>query len=471
MSLIKQQLIDSILRGWRLPKFYFLKVSDDPEQYEVVDGQQRLVAIYEFLDNVLPLGAKSAKEFGGQHYRDLPTRVSDRFDDFQIQYDIIEEGAEKDIKEFFQRLQEGLPLSASERLNSVHSKLRDFLRTLAGHQFFKEKVAIDDKRYAYFDITSKVAAIELEGLDTGLRYDDLKALFEAQSSFSSRSNVAQRLRQTFDYLNRVFKERSALLKNRTVVQSVAILVSKLVSGGRAAGAEGKLLSFFGGFMAELSRQAELGEAATDVDYVRFQNSINANVRTGARVRHEVLLRKLLAFDPSFYDLLDLTAIADSGPTASLKETGERIAKLVKVINEAYSATAGEDLFKPTNRTVAALTQLGKRIGTMDDYKRFIDDAYFLFRESPGNRLDPNPPQSFTDVNQLRTDLQHDVDHGERKKVAAKKKKIGTVFRKYSGESSPFTIGPERFPLVQANLLSALESDLLLLVPRFAKAGA
>ena len=49
----KQQLVDSILRGWKLPKFYFLKVAED--EYEVVDGQQRLSAIFEFLDGALVL--------------------------------------------------------------------------------------------------------------------------------------------------------------------------------------------------------------------------------------------------------------------------------------------------------------------------------------------------------------------------------------------------------------------------------
>ncbi|PYJ86443.1 MAG: hypothetical protein DME22_05285 [Verrucomicrobia bacterium] len=34
----KRLLIDSILRGWKLPKFYFLKVSSDPDEYEVVDA-------------------------------------------------------------------------------------------------------------------------------------------------------------------------------------------------------------------------------------------------------------------------------------------------------------------------------------------------------------------------------------------------------------------------------------------------
>lgn len=34
----KQTLIDTVLRGWKLPKFYFLKTSDSPEEYEVLDG-------------------------------------------------------------------------------------------------------------------------------------------------------------------------------------------------------------------------------------------------------------------------------------------------------------------------------------------------------------------------------------------------------------------------------------------------
>jgi uncharacterized protein with ParB-like and HNH nuclease domain len=51
----KQNLIDTILRGWKLPKFYFLRITENPEGYEVVDGQQRLSAIYEFSDNELLL--------------------------------------------------------------------------------------------------------------------------------------------------------------------------------------------------------------------------------------------------------------------------------------------------------------------------------------------------------------------------------------------------------------------------------
>lgn len=462
----KQQLIDSILRGWRLPKFYLVKVSDDPEQYEVVDGQQRLSAIFEFFDNQLPLSADSASEFEAQYYRDLRSTVSDRFDDFQIQYDVIEEGDEREIKDFFQRLQQGLRLSSSERLNAVHSKLRDFARKVARHHFFQEKVAIADRRYAHFDIVSKVIAIQIDGVDAGLRYEDLKQLFEGQSAFSARSNVAQRLGTTCDFLNRMFPERSPLLKNRTVVQSLATLVSRLIASGKATGEEKRIRKFFDHFMGELNRQVELGENATDADYIRFQRSINANVRSGARVRHEVLLRKLMTFDPGSFDLLDPTAVAEGGPTGSIKEAAERIATIIAGINEAYSAKHGQDLFKATNKTTGALSRIGRRINNLNAYQELLDDLYFLFRESLGSRLADELPTSFVAVNQLRTDVKHDVDHGDRKKVAAKKKKIGATFAQYSGGSSPYTLAPERFPLLQANLLAALESDLRMLTSKF-----
>ena len=121
----------------------------------MVDGQQRLTAIYEFLANELALSEESTKEFGGPYYKDLKSKYSDAFDDFEIEYDEIEDASEEELKQFFQRLQQGLPLSSSEKLNSVHSKLRDYCRILTKHNFFSKSVALANTRLAHFDIASK----------------------------------------------------------------------------------------------------------------------------------------------------------------------------------------------------------------------------------------------------------------------------------------------------------------------------
>ena len=336
-SVKKQQLIDSILRGWKLPKFYFLKTSEEPEEFEVVDGQQRLTAIFDFLDNILPLSSDSQKRFKGKLYRELSSTVSDAFDDFEIEYDEITDANETETKEFFQRLQQGLPLTSSEKLNAVHSNLRDFCRTVSKHRFFTEKVTFADKRYAYFDVVSKVAAIEIEGIDTSLRFDDLKRTFESQATFSANSAVAKRLKATFDFLAKSFSGKSEVLRNRSIVQSVATLAAAIVTTGRSPGHEQRFRKFVKDFTAELSKQVELGPAATDSDYLLFQRSVNANVRSGSRTRQEILLRKMLRSDPNFADIFDSTIVASSGIKQDVERLGSSIAALVDQANSKYSA--------------------------------------------------------------------------------------------------------------------------------------
>lgn len=454
----KQKLIDSILKGWKLPKFYLLKTSSNPEEYDVVDGQQRLLSIFDFFGDALPLSEESAKAFGAQYYSQLPDAVSDAFDDYEIEYDEIEDASDEEIKEFFQRLQEGLPLTSSEKLNSVHSKLRDYVAKLAKHRFFK---AIDasDKRYGHFDIMAKAAAIEVEGIDVGLRYDDLHAVFQSQAQFSDKSNIAKRLDQALNFLADAFPAKTGLLRNRTMVQSLISLTARLVQSGKAKGKENRLAEFFAAFAKDLAKQVELGQQATETDLIEFQNTVNANVKTGARTRQEVLVRRLLAFDPSFADVFDAADVAEFGMAKAVASRATELAELVGAVNEKHSAEKGEDLFKATNKTALAQARLAKPLKDFEDYKSFVDDLYFLFYEGAGSRFGEALPASIADVKALRTALRHDVDHGKPSKVRSKKIGMGDVFKKYSGEPSPEAIAPERFVVVQGNLLAALKRDL------------
>ncbi|NPD90170.1 MAG: DUF262 domain-containing protein, partial [Asgard group archaeon] len=58
----KQMLIDSILRGFDISQIYLAETREDSKyEYEVVDGQQRLSAIWGFFEDKLLIGEK-AKE-------------------------------------------------------------------------------------------------------------------------------------------------------------------------------------------------------------------------------------------------------------------------------------------------------------------------------------------------------------------------------------------------------------------------
>ena len=71
----KQLLIDTILRGLDIPKFYWKQI--DEEHFEVIDGQQRIRTIWEFYDNKFKL-AKDADPIINEEIKDtivlpLPT--------------------------------------------------------------------------------------------------------------------------------------------------------------------------------------------------------------------------------------------------------------------------------------------------------------------------------------------------------------------------------------------------------------
>lgn len=456
----KRLLIDSILNGWKLPKFYFAKTSSDPDEFDVVDGQQRLATIWEFQENKLQLSDETAKCFGGSTYKTLPESVTDDFDDFEIQYDEITEATDDDIQEFFQRLQAGKALTAAERLNSVNSNLTTFARKLATHSFFTEKVASANTRKAYFDMSLKSLALEIEGFGVSLRHDELKALAESQSNFSEESQVATRLLSTLDYLNRCFPDKSSVLRNRSTIQSFITLAAVIVASGRSTGTEARLHLFFKDFITQLAKQNELGTKATDTSYLDYQRTLSANVKSGAKDRHEILMRKLLISDPVWMSILTLKDSASIAISTEIDNLGHRIGSLVSLKNEQHSAEYGSDLFKATNRTFTAMTSIREPIKDFEGYSKFIGELYFVFREGPGKRLEGKIPHSFVDVNLLRTGLQHDVDHGKPGEVARKNRKIGQAFARYaSGETSPSTLAPEHFPLVQAALLRSIATDL------------
>jgi Protein of unknown function DUF262 len=103
----KQLLIDSILRGYDLPKFYLRKSTEEGYDYEVVDGQQRLNAIWDFLhDNIsLPDEADDLPHgnLAGKKCSELAHDLQDVFYGYQITVVCIEEWTDLEVRDFFLR--------------------------------------------------------------------------------------------------------------------------------------------------------------------------------------------------------------------------------------------------------------------------------------------------------------------------------------------------------------------------------
>lgn len=256
----KQKFIDTIFKGWHVPKLYFRKIDD--ETFECVDGQQRLNAVFDFYENKLPLLEEQAKLYKGKYYEDLPASVTDCFDDFLLQIEEIEADAEEEIdaeiEELFKRLQLGVPLNAPEKLNAIGGGLRDFLKELSKHTFLKNKLATKDTRYTYLDICSKVAHLVIYGAHHNMRYEELEKMYQDNRDFSSNTAIAKKLLAIFDFLDRAFPKKEDVLRNRATLISVCHIIFELSEARSLKGLESKFKKFVEEFSENLRMKSKKG---------------------------------------------------------------------------------------------------------------------------------------------------------------------------------------------------------------------
>jgi hypothetical protein len=98
--------IDSILRGYPIPKMYFRSTIDPKTQSsvrEVVDGQQRLLAIFDFADDNLQLTIR-AGEFRGLRYSDLDQELKTQFLSYTFVAEQFINADDDDVLEVFARI-------------------------------------------------------------------------------------------------------------------------------------------------------------------------------------------------------------------------------------------------------------------------------------------------------------------------------------------------------------------------------
>jgi len=147
----KSRLIESILLRIPLPSFYFSEDTDGG--YAVVDGLQRLCAIFHFKNsnllqsttgvslNLLRLeGLQYLKDLENKTYTELDRNFQRRISELEITANIIRSSTPVPVKfNVFARLnQGGMPLNAQEIRNAIFpGKWRDELRNLAESEEFR----------------------------------------------------------------------------------------------------------------------------------------------------------------------------------------------------------------------------------------------------------------------------------------------------------------------------------------------
>jgi len=310
----KQLLMDSILRRYDIPKLYLRVVDKPPYKYEVVDGQQRIRAIWEFCQDSFPLSTECDPVHGhvvaGALFSALPNDLVDEFQTYDLSFVILEDATEDEVEEMFTRLNNGETLRAAEKRNALPGQMKVFIKELALNPFF-QNVAFKDTRYAFDQVCAQMTLLELEGGPTDTKARALEKMYKDNVKFDKNGRTAKKIKRVLNFLYNTFPEKIPELRKQNVV-SLYLLVSELLEKYTISGKEATMRDWFIEFEKERREEQENPEDDREPDWIRYQETIMQAVDSKASIefRHKMLMTSFLLYYPELEPLDAQRAFTD-----------------------------------------------------------------------------------------------------------------------------------------------------------------
>jgi len=266
----KQLLVDTIFRGMDIPKFYLWKIdqntlvngypegdtrnlyrsilekkrdeNDDPDPYvfEVVDGQQRIRSILEFM-GVKPPNAECFRgawhePFSapietpmakGRYYSQLNADQQIRFEEKPLSVMVLEHASIDEIRDMFLRLQNGTPLNAQQKRDAMGSKIGQVARELANLTFFKISVNFDNTQSTHTLVASQMLQLEIREKIVSCASRQMDKLYSHYKQAPVDSISRTRAEKIINLLSKIFPEKNPHL-NQNYALSLYWLLSRIL---------------------------------------------------------------------------------------------------------------------------------------------------------------------------------------------------------------------------------------------------
>lgn len=223
----KQYLIDSIINGFDIPKFYVAdfvffssKLNEKKTSYAVIDGKQRFEAIFDFFEDKFPLSSSfellENKEINlaGKKYSDLKSDypdVAEDFDNFSPDVVGVITDNKNFIEELFVRLNRGKPLSGAELRNAISSPTAEMIRIIGSHSFFSDVVKFSTNKGENLNSAAKILMFEHNGIQETKKSNLDKFVQSNQYSAKEIEFSTSNVLKTLDLMVKTFRFKDDLL--------------------------------------------------------------------------------------------------------------------------------------------------------------------------------------------------------------------------------------------------------------------
>ncbi|EDY82164.1 conserved hypothetical protein [Verrucomicrobiia bacterium DG1235] len=306
----RSYLIDTIVRGLPMPKIYY-RMQVDPNSIksirEVVDGQQRLDAVFSYIDDNFAVSRTHSSIAAGKKFSKLPDDVRSSILSYDISADLLVGANDTQVLQIFARINSySVTLNAQEKRNAKYfGRFKDVAYRLGTEhlEFWTRNSILTNQKIARMgeaELTSEL----LVGLLAGLQ-DKKASLDRYYKSYEDQFPSEKQVTEKFDrVLNWLQQNLMSELKG-TVFTRPALFYSLFMAVGDALygidGGSGKLNRFPSKTLSskqQVNLVAKLKELsnATKVDeppkklarFVTASARQTDNVRP-RRTRHEYLI--------------------------------------------------------------------------------------------------------------------------------------------------------------------------------------
>lgn len=230
----KKRLIDSVFRGYPIPLIYLHHICKEVagakrEDFEIIDGQQRINALYDYKEGAFktfdPIKDEEEARFpsftkdqpcpwGGKTFDELAPELQRKMLNTPLSIEFIQTAIPNEARDLFIRLQAGMPLNSQEKRDAWPGKFTEYILKLGGkpeiarypgHDFFKVVMKAKDKNRGEFrQLAAQITMLYFTKRELGhfcdINREAIDTFYHRHLEFDSSSAPAKRLTSILDLL-------------------------------------------------------------------------------------------------------------------------------------------------------------------------------------------------------------------------------------------------------------------------------